>query len=233
MLMILALWIQHTSLARISQCHLGARLVLCAFDTSVPTPRFWYDRCPWVWQSRLFFAFLCFQKNLLCVLYFSQLPSWQLFELLPLRACIQNFHCLGHKNKLVHNIAMTQWVEHPFSAMWSSWSFGGIPFKRFLVDSWASTMRACFDFWILLVPLDSLSLSRCLNGRSIVFSLQSIAASIGFFNVSFPFFVVSLNSLSCGSITIRLSTFSHCRASVSRWPIAAFPFVELLLTCHK
>ena len=33
-------WIQHTLLKRLLQCHLGARLVLCTFATSVLTPHF-------------------------------------------------------------------------------------------------------------------------------------------------------------------------------------------------
>ena len=45
---------------------------------------------------------------------------------------------------------------NPFSSMWSSWSFGRVLPKRSLVDLWASTTHACFDFW---TSLDSLSFS--------------------------------------------------------------------------
>ena len=42
----LFLWIQHTTLNRLSQCRLGARPGLCTFDTSVLTPHFCDDRYP-------------------------------------------------------------------------------------------------------------------------------------------------------------------------------------------
>ena len=49
--------------------------------------------------------------------HFSQLPRQQLLELLPFFVhCwfrIQNFHRLGHENKFVHQIAVTQRIE-PF-----------------------------------------------------------------------------------------------------------------------
>ena len=66
-----------------------------------------------------------------------------------------------------------------------SWSISS---ESFLVDSWASTMHACFVFWTLLDPLVSSSVSRHmlgrLLGRLVVLSLQGIAASIGISNFS-------------------------------------------------
>ena len=62
----------------------------------------------------------------------------------------------------------------PFPAMWFSWSSCGILSKRFLVDSSASTMHACFT---LQMP-EELQVSLYL----LLLILQSVAASIGISN---------------------------------------------------
>ena len=60
----LALWIQHTSLNRLSLCYLG----LCTFDTAVPTPHFFFLR----WQMSISAA----KWTVLCSICASRIFQW-------------------------------------------------------------------------------------------------------------------------------------------------------------
>ena len=57
------------------------------------------------------FVSLSFQNSVAFALYLVQLPGWICLELLPflVHCCfrIQNFHRLGHRNKLVHQMLMS------------------------------------------------------------------------------------------------------------------------------
>ena len=60
----------------------------------------------------LFFLFLCFQNHVFLALHFIQFPRWHVFELFPFfvncSSRIQNSHRLWRRNKLVHQIVVTQ-----------------------------------------------------------------------------------------------------------------------------
>ena len=102
--------------------------------------------------------------------------------------------------------------------MWSSWSFGRDDSKRCLVDSWASTMHACFVFGILLDASLFASVSWKLE-RFFVPFLQGIAASIGSSNFLLAVLMVSLkftifwiserNPLSCRASSSFGFSFAH------------------------
>ena len=59
---------------------------------------------------------------------------------------------------------------------------------------------------------------------------QGIAAGIGISNFLRAFFMMSLNSSSFGSLNYHES-FRRDRVLVFRWPIFAFPYVWMHLTC--
>ena len=124
----LALWIQHTSLSRLSQCHFAAQLGLCTFDTSVPTPHSWDHRCPSALQNGRLFAL-------------SVLPEWPIFLLFTLDNChTGTFASIHHSLStaaFASEISLLEASEHIcapkcsestnwtlFSTMWSSWSSG-------------------------------------------------------------------------------------------------------------
>ena len=109
------------------------------------------------------FLFRCFKNILLVAPYFGQWPRWQLFELLPffVLCCFRfrNFHRLKHGNKLVHRVTATHRIEPSLRDVILMIFWHSRFSKRFLVDSWASTMHACLVFWILLETLVSSSVS--------------------------------------------------------------------------
>ena len=70
------------------------------------------------------------------------------------------FHRLEHRNKLVQQIVVTFRIEPCHRDMILTIFFGREDPRRFLVDSCASTMHACFVFWKLLDSLVSSSVSR-------------------------------------------------------------------------
>ena len=94
-------------------------------------------------------------------------------------------------------------------------------------------MHACFVFWILLEPLVSSSVLRDLLERFFVLNLQGhgrLHLYLQTFHLRFfdGFFELSVSRID----EINASQCSeHSRALVFRWPIAAFSFSELLLTC--
>ena len=60
-----------------------------------------------------------------------------------MRLSLQDFSSHEARNKLMHQIVVTYQITS-ISAMWSSRSLGRVDWKRFLVDSWSSTMHARF-----------------------------------------------------------------------------------------
>ena len=102
--------------------------------------------------------------------------------------CSRNFHGLRHRNTFVNQIVCCNEFS-PFPAIWSSW-FCGIECPiRSLVDSLASRMHASF-VWILLdAPLPQFFMI-----------LQGIAGATDVSNFLRAFLMVSLNSLSSGSM---------------------------------
>ena len=112
----------------------------------------------------------------------SDCPSWGRVELLPflVHCCflIRMFHRLWHRNKLVHQVVTCHRNLHDLL----------VDMIRFLVDSWASTMHACFVFGILLGSRDSSSQFLERLERFFVLFLQGICASIGASNFLLAFF---------------------------------------------
>ena len=106
--------------------------------------------------------------------------------------CCGNFHGLGHRNKFVNQIVMLQWIVSfscnkvfMMSRQWFS--------IRSLVDSLASKIHASFDLILLdLSPFPQFWL--------FLLVLQAIAGAIGVSNFLRAFLMVSLNSLSSGSM---------------------------------
>ena len=148
----------------------------------VLTPLSWDDRCPWMSQSGLSFSLFVHPKShLSCSSRYpiATLASFQASTpfLVNCRFRIRNFHRLWHRKMLCTRLWW--FVElNPLSAMWSWWSFDRVDSKRFLVDSWYSTMHAYFVFLLdSVIPLAAVSCSSL--KRILVPILQSIAASIG------------------------------------------------------
>ena len=83
MLMILAQWILHKILSHLSQCHLGARLDLCIFETAGPTPTSWDDRGPSTTQCMVLPLFLASAIISFFVSDFRQLPCLYFLEFFP------------------------------------------------------------------------------------------------------------------------------------------------------
>ena len=86
-------------------------------------------------------------------------------------------------------------------------------------------------FGVLLVLLDPMSVSSSLMGRLLVLTMTGhsrLHRNVQLIRAFFFFLTVSI--LRIDEIFECLSTLAHCRASVCRWPIAAFLFVELLST---
>ena len=153
------LWITlHGSQNRLSHCHLGIQPRLGVSEISVLTPLSWDD-------SSL-------TSLLLFTLVICQAGSFSIFLPFFLHS-IQDYHCLEHRSKLELN------ELNPLPAMRSSWSLGRALLKRFLLDSWASTMHACFDF--------RLSDPSHVSLYCWFFTLQDMAASMGNSNFSARF----------------------------------------------
>ena len=147
------------------------------------------------------FLSLCFQNDLLLALDLLQLPCWDRLELFPFFNhcwfCIRNFIAWDMRTNLRTRVS---WLNElrPFLRDVIFIIFGRAGSERFLADSWASTMHACFDSWILLDPLSVFPMP--VRTLRVVFSLQGTAVSIGTCSLPLRFFMVSLNSLSSGSI---------------------------------
>ena len=97
--------------------------------------------------------FFCFWLSSTAMPVFSPVVFFSFF----VRCCfnIWYLHRFKHKNEIVHEIVVTQWVD-PFPAMCSSRFLRRVPSKRFLVDSSAWTMHAYFVLWASGVRLVSL-----------------------------------------------------------------------------
>ena len=173
------LWMQRKSLNRLLKYHLGVQLDLCIVDTSVLSPLCWEDRRPSL-KQKMDICFFCASKLtsfMLCTLVICHAGICSTFShsLSTAASASGIFIAWGTGMNLCTRL---KWLNDldPFSAMWFSWSFDRVLSKRVLVDSWASTMHACFDFRILL---DSVQVSLCRNEHCVVFSLQGIVASVG------------------------------------------------------
>ena len=109
----------------------------------VLTPHFfWGDRCPSEKQNGLLFSVCAPRITSFLLFYFRHWPTGNFSSLshsLSTAAfAYENFH------------RSTEWLSdlNHFFAVWSSRSFGGVLPKRFLVDSWASTMHARFSEFV-------------------------------------------------------------------------------------
>ena len=126
-------------------------------------------------------SFLCVQDNFLSSLSTGHLQSGHFFKLFPLFVHsgfgIRDNHCLKHRCELVHKIANDSMDWTPSQQCDHHNVSASFP-MRFLVDSCASTMHACFDFWILLDPL---SISRCWYDLFAVFSSQVLSVRFEWF----------------------------------------------------
>ena len=185
----------------------------------------WDDRCPSLKQSGLsFFLFVLPESCPSC----SSL--YPISTLATFRACL--IHCpraaFASGIFIAWGIGMNLCNElNPFSAMWSSWLLGRVESERFLVDSWASTMHACF---VLTVDSAvSLAVSCRFFERFFVPILQNIAAFIGTSN----FFLAFFDGL------LKLSIFRIDEMNTSQSPsIIEFRLLDwslllLLLSCSS
>ena len=162
--------------------------------------------------------FVCFQDDLLLALRFGHWPSQQLFELLPFLVhccfCIQDFHRMEQNcndpmslNPSLQCDLRDLWVESFLTAF-----------------SWIHELLRCMHALILGFHWIRYKFHLCWN----VVGLQCTAASIRSSNYLLAFYHRFLELL-INRINRCLSTSAHCRASDSRWSIAASLFVKLLL----
>ena len=139
-------WTRREILIHLSQCHPGVRLCLLYFWYWGSKLRFLEMTQVHQWRKMNFSTFIpCFIDHFFFVSDFRQTPCRYFLEFFPLFLhcclCNRHFQCLRHRNKLVYQVVMTQWI--PFAAMWSSWYLCGTPSNRVLKDSSASTIQAC------------------------------------------------------------------------------------------
>ena len=131
--------------------------------------------------------FLCLFDDLSFALYFGHLPCWQFFALVPL----QDVHCLEHRNKFVHKVVMTQRIgSFPCNAIFVIFllsSFQTLPrrFASFYDACMLSTAVVVFAAGFLAMVVLDLTRHRCFHKQ---------------FQLFRAFFMVSLNSLSSGSM---------------------------------
>ena len=159
----------------------------------------WDDRCPSAWQHGLFFAlFLCFQNNLLFALDFGHLPGRQLFELLPFFV-----HCCFLHPKF-SPLGAQEWTcaqDYNDSTCWTP--FQPCDLRDLSVESFPNVYSQIDE---LLRCMHALIFGFCwIRCRQVslcqdVFSLQGTAASTGSSNFGLALLMVSLNSLSSGSM---------------------------------
>ena len=104
----------------------------------------------------------------------------------------------------MHLCPILQWLNESFLAIWSSLFFDRVFFKRFLVNSSASSIHVYLNFRM------SLYSSQISSFRNI-FNWLSMTDFI--FNFNFPraLLMISLNSLSFGSIKNTLKFYSLSR----------------------
>ena len=133
----------------------------------------------------------CFSDHLTFVFDFRQVPCRYFLEFFQLFfqccLCVWYFHCLGHWNKFVHKIAVTQWI-HEFScnvivtisARSSSFHSDSHRFVRFDNTS-----------VFFLCPSMARQVSLLLWHIGV---LHGIAAGIGIPNFLRAFLIISLNS---------------------------------------
>ena len=106
--------------SRLSQCHLGTRLVLCTSGALVLTPHSSDDKCTSI--SGLYFSlFVLPESRFLLLFHLINFAYWQVFELRPFFVnCnfrIWNVHRLWHKNRFVPPVVFTRpaFEAHPGS----------------------------------------------------------------------------------------------------------------------
>ena len=135
----------------------------------------------------------CFIDHIFLTSDFRQVPRRNLFQFFPFLVhcclCCRNFHGLSIGINLCTKIVMLQWILSPFPATWSSWLFGKDSPIRSLVDSLASEIHASFVFTLLDAPLPQFFII-----------LHGIAGATDVSNFLRAFLMVSLNSLSSGSM---------------------------------
>ena len=138
----------------------------------------------------------CFIDHLFLTSDFHQVPRRNFLQFFPFLVhccfCCGNFHSLRHGNEFVNRIVMLQWIVTSSCNMVFVVVRWGSP-MRSLVDSLASKIHASFDLFLLdLWPFPQFWLFMLI--------LQGIAGATGVSNFLREFLMVSLNSLSTGSM---------------------------------
>ena len=192
MLMILVRWILHKIQSRLLKISPRSTTRPLFFGTLPPIRNSSNDICPSMMQNELLRSISLLHRSPLSCFWLSSgsTPKFSLIFPFPVRCCLRcwNFHSLMQRNKFVNQIVVLQWIS-PFPATWSS-SWCGIEFPiRILVDSSVSRIHASF-VWILLDP----------QLPQFFIILQGIAGATDVSNFLPAFLMVSLNSVSSGSM---------------------------------
>ena len=195
MLMNLVPWILRKTLSRLLQNRHGIQLDLWFVGALPPIQQFSNDRCPSVKQNELLRPSSLLHRSPLSYFWLSSGPTPESFPVHPLFFhccfCCGNLHGLRHRkncepncNVVVNCHPFLQYGPHDDSVDSSI---------RSLEDSLASKIHASFDLMSLVLP----RVSPCLH---FLLVLQEIAGGIGVSNFMRAFLMVSLNSLSSGSM---------------------------------
>ena len=134
-------------------CHLGARLDLYIFGVLVPTPNVSDDKYPLMRQSVQFCPLSLLHRSPLLCFWFSSpaIPrfSWIFPFFIHCCHCCLYFHCLRHRNKIVHQTVMMWWIT-PFSSNVVFMILGRVPSIRILEIRWPPR---CMHLWTHNCPL--------------------------------------------------------------------------------
>ena len=172
------------------QNHFWVQPDLRIFGALSPIKHISSDICPWGRRNEFLRPSFLLHRSPLCSFWLSSGSMPKFFQLLLHRfICWRNFHGLVRRNKFLDHIVMLQWIVS-FSWIWSSWRFGNDTPRRSLVDSSASRIHACLVLILLVPPLP----------QFFFIMLQGIAGATGVSNFLRAFLMVSLNSLSSGSM---------------------------------
>ena len=201
---ILVQWILHTILNRLLQYHLSVQLDLCIFGALSPIRHSSNDRCPSVTQKELLRPSSLLHRSPLSCFWLSSGSTPKISQFFPflVHCCFRcrNFHGLRHRNKLVNQIVVLQWIL-TFSCnmvfvMMRQW-FSHTQSCRF--TSFQNTRKFCFVLLDAQLP-------------QFFMILQGIAGATDVSNFLRAFLMVSLNSLFSGSmkyIPLNFRAFSR------------------------
>ena len=196
MLIILVQWRLHKILNHLSQCHLGVQLDLGTYEFLAPTPNSWDDRGPSMTQNELFYLHSLLHRSPLSCFWLLSAAISVSSLIFPFffccSLCIRNFHRLRHRNKLVHQVLVTDWIYSfrckmilviPIRSSFQSNCRGLVSFDNtsmfcHVFSNTAAGFAAALTYWVL----------------------QGVAARIGISNFLRAFLIVSLNSSSLVSM---------------------------------